>query len=131
MCIYILRRIYFRNINFFFFTILSLHEEVVFELELNNLWDIGSKEVKYQKVFHVLFFHDLYFLPSFVIYVLIIILARNYACSFVVNENSWTIRKVVKNDSLKLLTWNIWYSTIILIINGLKIIKKTIIQRIY
>lgn len=37
MCIYILRRIYFRNINFFFFTILSLHEEVVFELELNNL----------------------------------------------------------------------------------------------
>lgn len=131
MCIYILRRIYFRNINFFFFTILSLHEEVVFELELNNLWDIGSKEVKYQKVFHVLFFHDLYFLPSFVIYVLIIILARNYACSFVVNGNSWTIRKVVKNDSLKLLTWNIWYSTIILIINGLKIIKKTIIQRIY
>lgn len=129
--IYILRRIYFRNINFFFFTILSLHEEVVFELELNNLWDIGSKEVKYQKVFHVLFFHDLYFLPSFVIYVLIIILARNYACSFVVNGNSWTIRKVVKNDSLKLLTWNIWYSTIILIINGLKIIKKTIIQRIY
>lgn len=131
MCIYILRRIYFRNINFFFFTILSLHEEVVFELELNNLWDIGSKEVKYQKVFHVLFFHDLYFLPSFVIYVLIIILARNYACSFVVNGNSCTIRKVVKNDSLKLLTWNIWYSTIILIINGLKIIKKTIIQRIY
>lgn len=129
--IYILRRIYFRNINFFFFTILSLHEEVVFELELNNLWDIGSKEVKYQKVFHVLFFHDLYFLPSFVIYVLIIILARNYACSFVVNGNSCTIRKVVKNDSLKLLTWNIWYSTIILIINGLKIIKKTIIQRIY
>lgn len=131
MCIYILRRIYFRNINFFFFTILSLHEEVVFELELNNLWDIGSKEVKYQKVFHVLFFHDLYFLPSFVIYVLIIILVRNYACSFVVNGNSCTIRKVVKNDSLKLLTWNIWYSTIILIINGLKIIKKTIIQRIY
>lgn len=131
MCIYILRRIYFRNINFFFFTILSLHEEVVFELELNNLWDIGSKEVKYQKVFHVLFFHDLYFLPSFVIYVLIIILARNYACSFVVNGNSCTIRKVVKNDSLKLLTWNIWYSTIILIINGLKIIKETIIQRIY
>lgn len=131
MCIYILRRIYFRNINFFFFTILSLHEEVVFELELNNLWDIGSKEVKYQKVFHVLFFHDLYFLPSFVIYVLIIILVRNYACSFVVNGNSCTIRKVVKNDSLKLLTWNIWYSTIILIINGLKIIKETIIQRIY
>lgn len=138
--IYILRRIYFRNIkvileiNFFFFLLFYLCTKRnwnFFELELNNLWDIGSKEVKYQKVFHVLFFHDLYFLPSFVIYVLIIILARNYACSFVVNGNSWTIRKVVKNDSLKLLTWNIWYSTIILIINGLKIIKKTIIQRIY